>query len=77
MIYRTFVKLVTIDDIKFFTTLVKYTGAKCYISQAEYIVDAASVFGILSLDLNKVLCFFTESELPEIFYNKIKKYEIE
>lgn len=74
---RLFIRLKTIDDVKELSYIASCFDCKTYIQRAEYVVDATSEMGILSLDLSKVLCFISEYEIKDIFYNKLKKFSIE
>ena len=74
---KLFIRLKTIDDVKELSYIASCFDCKTYIQRAEYVVDATSEMGILSLDLSKVLCFISEHEIKDIFYNKLKKFSIE
>ena len=74
---RMFLKLNNISDVKEVCFLASCLDCKSYIQRAEYIVDATSEMGVLSLDLSKIICFISEQDLPDIFINKLKKFSVE
>ena len=67
---RMFLKLNTIEDVKELVFIASCFDCKTYIQRAEYIVPAISEMCILGLDLSKVLCFISEHDIEDIFYNK-------
>jgi len=74
---RMFLKWNTIEDVKELAYIASCFDCKTYIQRAEYVVDATSEMAILSLDLSKVLCFISEHDIEDIFYNKLKKFSVE
>lgn len=74
---RMFLKLNTVSDVKEVCFYASLLGCKTYIQRSEYIVPANSELCVLGLDLDKVVCFISEQEIPDIFIKKLKKFSVE
>lgn len=69
------IKLNNLEEVKDFVN----SASKCYfdidISYNRYTIDAKSLLGVLSMELNNVLTVSCR-EYDENFANTLKKYEI-
>lgn len=52
----------------------KYTDFKMNLKSDNYIIDAHSIIGILSLDLSKTIILETESNVPTEFFTEIHQF---
>lgn len=71
---KMFLKLNTVSDVKELVYIASCFDCKTYIQRSEYIVPATSELCILGLDVSKILCFISENEIEDIFYQKLKKF---
>ncbi len=52
----------------------KYLNYKMNLKSDNYIIDAHSIMGILSLDMSKSILLETDSSTPSEFYSEINNF---
>jgi len=71
------IKLLTIDDVKEFINLMMRMPARTDLSSDGYIVDAASLLGVMMLNHNKPVELIIHcEEIPGFLRNNLKKFEV-
>lgn len=69
-----------VDHINNLKTLVELTNkisCKVYAQRNEYIVDAKSLLGLMSLDLTKPICLISDEDIPDAIYEELKNFSVE
>jgi hypothetical protein len=74
---KMFLMITQINDLKNFVEITNKISCNVYAQRNEFIVDAKSLLGILSLDLTKPLCLISDEEIPENIYNELKVFSVE
>jgi hypothetical protein len=74
---KMFLMITQINDLKNFVEITNKISCNVYAQRNEFIVDAKSLLGILSLDLTKPLCLISDEEIPEKIYNELKVFSVE
>ncbi|MBQ8613330.1 MAG: HPr family phosphocarrier protein [Ruminiclostridium sp.] len=68
------IMLVSIKDVKDFVNKANELSCEADLTLGKYVVDAKSIMGIFSLDLNRELELSVHSDSCEAFLNGIEKY---
>ncbi len=72
--YTIDVKLNSIEEIKEFVALASMYEGDIDMSSKQYVVDAKSILGIFSLNLDQAVTVHVYGEHPETFIEQIKKF---
>ena len=72
--YKTKIKLVSIDDVKNFVRKANELDYDVDLSLGKYTVDAKSIMGIFSLDLSKPIELEAHTDDAAEFFADIKQY---
>lgn len=70
------ISLKTIDDVKDFVNIVTKYNFDIELSSGRYVVDAKSIMGIFSLELDKNITLTAHTNEETDFFDKIKKYTV-
>lgn len=74
--YTTTVRIPDIDTAKNFVNVAgKYASIGMHLKSENYIIDAHSIVGILSLDLSKPILLATDDNFPPEFLQDIAAFE--
>lgn len=73
--YKTIIKLVSIDDVKNFVKKANELDYDVDLSLGKYTVDAKSIMGIFSLDLSREIELTVHSDNKD-FLDKISEYVV-
>lgn len=68
------IMLVSIKDVKDFVNKANELSCEADLTLGKYVVDAKSIMGIFSLDLNRELELSVHSDSCEAFLSGIEKY---
>ena len=71
-----YVNLSTIADVKDFVEEVNRLDCKCVLKTGIYIIDAASIMGIFSLDLSKAIKFEFPNEYLATVQDKFYRFQV-
>ena len=74
---KMFLMINQINDLKKFVDITNKISCNVYAQRNEFIVDAKSLLGILSLDLTKPLCLIADEEIPDKIYDELKVFSVE
>lgn len=74
---RLFLKLNMINDIYAFHKIAQKISGKVYLQQSQYLVNAKSLMGILSLDLTKIVTFICEENISDEIIIELNKFSVE
>ena len=74
---KMFLMINKITDLKIFVELTNRISCNVYAQRNEYIVDAKSLLGILSLDLTKPICLIADEDIPDAIYDELKIFSVE
>ena len=74
---KMFVMFEKLHELKNFVEITSKIKCKVYAQRNEYIVDAKSFMGLMSLDLTKPICLIFDNEIPENIYDELKVFSIE
>lgn len=71
------VKLSSVEAIKKFVAIASMYEADIDVSSAQYVVDAKSILGIFSLNLDNPVTVHIYGDHPESFAEQISEYKID
>ena len=74
---RMFLLVDKINDLKTLVDLTNKLSCNVYAQRNEYIVDAKSLLGLMSLNLAKPICLISDEDIPEEIYNELKNFSVE
>lgn len=74
---RMFLLVDKINDLKTLVELTNKLSCSVYAQRNEYIVDAKSLLGLMSLNLSKPICLISDEDIPEEIYNELKNFSVE
>ena len=71
------IRLSTINDVKNFVSKVSLCDFDVDLISGRYAVDAKSIMGIFSLDLEKTIDLEAHTDNADEFFNAIKQYIVD
>ena len=74
---RMFLLVDKINDLKTLVNLTNKLNCSVYAQRNEYVVDAKSLLGLMSLNLSKPICLISDEDIPEEIYNELKNFSVE
>ena len=75
--YNGTIRISGVDDARSFVAMTtKYPKLKIMLNSREYIVDAHSIIGILSLDLSQPIALSAEGEGLDEFVDDLKPFTV-
>lgn len=74
---RMFLLVDKINDLKALVDLTNKLSCSVYAQRNEYVVDAKSLLGLMSLNLSKPICLISDEDIPEEIYNELKNFSVE
>lgn len=74
---RMFLMVDRINDLKILIELTSKISGRVYAQRNEYIVDAKSLLGLMSLNLTKPICLISDEDIPDEIYNELKQFSVE
>lgn len=74
---RMFLMVDRINDLKTLIELTNKISSQVYAQRNEYVVDAKSLLGLMSLNLTKPICLISDEDIPDEIYNELKQFSVE
>ena len=74
---KMFIMIDKISELKKLVDLTSKMSWNVYAQRNEYLIDAKSILGWMSLDLTKPICLISDEEILEEIYNELKVFSVE